>query len=156
MKQRLTVVLAGVLAVGISGGAWAAGSTSSSSTYGVADKLDKAETAIDAGKYQDAIPILEEVVRTDPANADAYNYLGFALRNLGDYAKSLTYYDKALELDPKHKGANEYLGELYLKLGQPDKAEAQLARLNEICTANCEEYVELKTAIESYRKSASN
>lgn len=156
MKQWLTVVLVGVLAIGISDGAWAAGSTSSSSTFGVADKLDKAERAINAGKYQDAIPILEEVVSTDPENADAYNYLGFALRNLGDYVRSKTYYDKALEIDPKHKGANEYLGELYLKLDQPDKAKAQLARLDEICTTNCDEYEELKTAIETYRKGATN
>ncbi len=67
-----------------------------------------------------------------------------------------TYYDQALTIDPKHKGANEYLGELYLKLGQLEKAEAQLARLDDICTFGCEEYDELKAAIETYKTGGNN
>jgi Flp pilus assembly protein TadD len=156
MRQWLTPVLAGVLAITFGTGAWAAGSTSSSSTRSVADRLDKAESAIDAGNYQDAIPVLEDVVETDPENASAYNLLGFAFRNLGDYDKSETYYDQALMIDPKHKGANEYLGELYLKLGQLEKAEAQLARLDDICTFGCEEYDDLKAAVETYKTSGNN
>ncbi len=150
MRQWLTPVLAGVLAITFATVAWAVGSTSSSSTQSVADGLDKAESAIDARNYQDAIPILEDVVETDPENANAYNLLGFTFRNLGDYGKSETYYDQALMIDPKHKGANEYLGELYLKLGQLEKAEAQLARLDDICTFGCEEYDDLKAANETY------
>ncbi len=156
MRQWLTPVLAGVLAITFTTEAWAVSSTSSSSTRSVADRLDKAESAIDAGDYQDAIPILEDVVETDPENANAYNLLGFAFRNLGDYGKSETYYDQALKIDPKHKGANEYLGELYLKLGHLEKAEAQLARLDDICTFGCEEYDELKAAIETYKTGGNN
>jgi tetratricopeptide (TPR) repeat protein len=151
MRQWLIPVLAGVLAITFAAGSWAAGSTSSSSTRSVADQLEKAESAIDAGNYQEAIPILEVVVETDPENADAYNYLGFAFRNLGDYGKSKSYYDQALMIDPNHKGANEYLGELYLKLDQLEKAEAQLARLDDICTFGCEEYNDLKAAIETHK-----
>ncbi len=81
MKQWLTPLLAGVLAITFATGAWAASSGSSSSTQSVADKLDKAESAIDARNYQDAIPILEDVVEADPENANAYNLLGFAFRN---------------------------------------------------------------------------
>ena len=54
-------------------------------------------------------------------------------------------------IDPNHKGANEYLGELYLKLDQLEKAEAQLARLDDICTFGCEEYNDLKAAIETHK-----
>ncbi len=156
MRQWLTPVLSGVLAISFATVAWAAGTTSSSPTRSVADRLDKAESAIDARNYQDAIPILEDVVETDPENASAYNLLGFAFRNLGDYGKSETYYDQALVIDPKHKGANEYLGELYLKLGQLEKAEAQLARLDDICTFGCEEYDDLKAAIETYKSGGNN
>jgi len=156
MKQWLTPLLAGVLAITFATGAWAASSGSSSSTQSVANKLDKAESAIDARNYQGAIPILEDVVETDPENANAYNLLGFAFRNLGDYGKSETYYDQALTIDPKHKGANEYLGELYLKLGQLEKAEAQLARLDDICFFSCEEYDDLKAAIETYKTGGNN
>ncbi len=156
MRQWLTPVLAGVLAVTFATDTWAASSTSSSSTRSVADSLEKAQSAIGAGNYQDAIPILEDVVETDPENASAYNLLGFAFRNLGDYGKSETYYGQALMIDPKHKGANEYLGELYLKLGQLEKAEAQLARLDDICTFGCEEYDDLKAAIEIYKTGGNN
>ena len=156
MKQWLTPLLAGVLAITFATGAWAASSDSSSSTQSVANKLDKAESAIDARNYQNAIPILEDVVEADPENANAYNLLGFAFRNLGDYGKSETYYDQALTIDPKHKGANEYLGELYLKLGQLEKAEAQLARLDDICFFSCEEYDDLKAAIETYKTGGNN
>jgi len=156
MKQWLIPVLAGILAITFATEAWAVGSSSSSSTRGVADKLDKATSAIDAGNYKDAIPILEDVAEADPKNANARNLLGFVFRNLGDYGKSKTYYDRALTIDPKHKGANEYLGELYLKLGQLEKAEAQLARLDDICTFGCEEYDELKAAIETYKTAGNN
>ena len=156
MRQWLTPVLAGVLAITFATVAWAAGSSSSSSSQSAADRLDKAKSAIDAGSYQDAIPILEDVVETDPENANAYNLLGFAFRNLDDYGKSETYYDQALTIDPKHKGANEYLGELYLKLGQLEKAEAQLARLDDICIFGCEEYDDLKAAIASYKTGVNN
>jgi tetratricopeptide (TPR) repeat protein len=156
MKPWLIPVLAGILTLGLATGAWAAGSSSSSSTRGVAGKIEKAQSAIDAGSYRDAIPILEDVVDTDPKNANAHNLLGFVFRNLGDYGKSAVYYDQALTIDPNHKGANEYLGELYLKLGQLKKAEAQLARLDDICTFGCSEYDDLKVAIETYKKGDNN
>ncbi len=156
MRQWLTPVLAGVVAITFAIGAWAVSSTSTSTTQSVADGLDKAESAIDAGNYQDAIPILEDVLEEDAENANAYNLLGFAFRNLGDYGKSEAYYDQALMIDPKHKGANEYLGELYLKLGQLEKAEAQLARLDDICIFGCEEYDDLKAAIASYKTGVNN
>ncbi len=58
MRRWLTPVLAGVLAITFATGAWAVGSTSSSSTRSVADSLEKAQSSIGAGNYQDAIPIL--------------------------------------------------------------------------------------------------
>ena len=156
MKQWLTPLLAGVLAISFATGAWAVGSSSSSTTQSAAGELDEAESAIDAGNYQDAIPLLEDALETDPENANAYNLLGFVFRNLGDYGKSQTYYDQALTIDPKHKGANEYLGELYLKLGELEKAEAQLARLDDICFFGCEAYDDLKAAIEAYKAGGDN
>ena len=130
----------------------AAGSSSSSSSQDTADKLDRAEEMIESGDYRDAIPVLQDIVDSED-NADAYNYLGFAYRNLGDYDRSRRYYDQALAIDPEHKGAREYLGELYLKLDQPERAQEQLARLDEICPYGCEEYDELAQAIEEYSQS---
>ncbi len=47
----------------------------------------------------------------DAGNADAWNYMGYACRKLGDMDNSFKHYDKALQLNPRYKGAHEYLGE---------------------------------------------
>lgn len=151
MATWIKGIMAALLTLGLASGAMAAGSSSSSTSQSAASKLDKAEDAIEAGDYQQAIPLLQDVIDADSDNADAYNYLGFAHRKLGNLEKSKRYYDQALAIDPDHKGANEYLGELYLRLGDLGKAEERLAKLDQVCTYGCEEYEELKAAIERYR-----
>jgi tetratricopeptide (TPR) repeat protein len=78
-----------------------------------------------------------------------YNLLGFSLRNLGDTKAAQTYYQKALDFNPEHKGALEYQGELFVKLGQFDKAQANLARLVKLCPQGCEEREDLEEAIKT-------
>lgn len=151
-KHALPAIVIALVAALPVAGALAAGSSSSSSSQDVAAKLDQAEGMIESGNAADAVPILENVLRSDADNADAHNYLGLAYRKLGEYDKSMQHYEEALAIDSEHKGAREYLGELYLKLDQPDKAEEQLARLDEICSYGCEEYDTLKSAIEEYRR----
>ena len=80
-------------------------------------------------------------------NADIYNLLAFSLRNLGDYDQSALYYRKALEYDADHKGALEYQGELFVKLGDMEKARQNLARLVTLCPQGCEELDDLREAI---------
>lgn len=107
--------------------------------------------ALKAGDYERALTELQKVVRTEPRNADAWNYIGFSHRRLKQFEQSLAAYQKALAIDPDHRGANEYLGELYLMTGQPDKARQQLAKLGSLCPRGCSEYDDLKKAIEAYR-----
>ena len=96
--------------------------------------------------------MLESVVKAEPRNADAWNYIGFSHRKLEQYDKALAAYNKALAIDPKHRGAREYLGELYLMTGNVAKAEAQLRKLDGICTFGCEEYDDLKAAIAKHKQ----
>ena len=110
--------------------------------------------AIDAQQYARAIPMLEDVVTRQPTNADAYNWLAYATRKNGDPARSIAIYQKALGLDPKHLGAHEYIGEAYLALDDLPKAKEHLARLNRLCLFSCEQYRDLKKAVEAYEKSA--
>ena len=100
--------------------------------------LASAQQKIDAGDYRGAIPILTDIIKADPNNADALNLMGFSLRKTGQTDLALQYYNKALSLMPKHLGANEYLGELYVELGQMDKAKERLAVLQAAC-GNCEQ-----------------
>ena len=87
-----------------------------------------------------------------PDDADLLNLYAFSQRKLNKFDIALENYQKALQIDPEHRGANEYLGELYLILDQPDKAEERLEVLDRECFFGCEEYDELKQAIEDYRK----
>ncbi len=111
----------------------------------------QAEKLIKDGKYADAIPLLNKAVKANPKSADAYNYLGYSHRQLGQFEAAMEHYNTALSLQPKHLGANEYLGELYLQLGELDKAEEHLAVLDKECFFGCEEYSDLKEAITEYK-----
>lgn len=113
--------------------------------------FDQAVYFIKAEKYDEAIPLLKQVVADNPKDADAWNYLGFASRKLGRKEEALGYYQKALAIDPKHKGAHEYLGELYLQMDDLPKAEAELATLKTLCPAGCEEVEELEANIAEYK-----
>jgi len=109
--------------------------------------------AIDAKDFARAITLLDVVVQRTPDDADAWNQLAYATRKSGDPAKSIPLYQKALALDPRHTGAHEYIGEAYLALGDLAKAKEHLARLNRICLFSCEEYRDLKKAVQAYEKS---
>ena len=109
--------------------------------------------AIKANEYAKAIPLLQGVVSRDDKNADAYNWLAYATRKNGDPRASIPIYQKALAIDPKHKGAHEYIGEAYLMLGDLAKAKEHLKTLDSLCFITCEEYRDLKRAVQAYEKS---
>ena len=113
-----------------------------------------AKEMVEDGKYAEAIPLLEKVVSADQKNADAFNYLGYSNRKLGNHDDALAHYQTALELEPRHRGANEYLGELYLTLGDLEKAEERLEVLDGACFFGCDEYTALKNAIADYKARA--
>jgi len=112
----------------------------------------QAVQAIQAGQFKTAIPLLEGVVARDDRNADAYNWLAYAVRKDGDPARAIPIYQKALALDPRHRGAHEYIGEAYLMVGDLASARQHLARLDSLCFFSCEEYRDLKKAIEAFER----
>jgi tetratricopeptide (TPR) repeat protein len=109
--------------------------------------------AIDAKEFARAIPMLEGVVKREPTNADAYNWLAYATRRNGDPKAAIPIYQKALAIDPTHRGAHEYIGEAYLALDDLARAKEHLKRLDTLCFFSCEQYRDLKKAIEAYEKS---
>lgn len=147
----LTLALVGALVGTLaSGSAYAMGSDSDSKKP-MDPNYSAAKQLIEDGKYAEAIPLLEKVVASDDQNADAFNYLGYSNRKLGNHDAALTNYQKALAIEPRHRGANEYLGELYLTLGDLEKAEERLDVLDGACFFGCDEYTELKNAIADYK-----
>jgi tetratricopeptide (TPR) repeat protein len=105
-------------------------------------KADKAQQAAaeatDAGKkdkaaheahdaYAAALVKFTEAVGLDPTLHEAWNYVGYTNRKLGNYDDALAAYDKALAIKPGYPDALEYRGEAYLGLGRiPDAQQAYL------------------------------
>ena len=109
--------------------------------------LADARADISAKNWKKAIADLTAIVKANPSSADAYNLLGYSYRNSGNYDRAGQAYTKALKLNPKHTGALEYQGVLFIKLGQKDKAQANLDKIKAICGTTCEEYTDLAKAI---------
>lgn len=155
MSKRLRLIGVMAVAAGLAlplGAALAAGSFSSSTPMQARDtRFIEAEHAVQAKEWNKAVNLLERVVADSPRDADAYNYLGYSQRKLGQRDKALASYTRALELDPNHRGANEYLGELYLDMKNLPKAEERLTRLSQICGPRCEEYRDLREQIEKFK-----
>jgi tetratricopeptide (TPR) repeat protein len=111
-----------------------------------APDLASVRAKIKAKDYKGALAELTPMLATNQ-HADVYNLMGFSLRKTGDYKQAYTFYKKALDFDPQHKGALEYLGELYVETGQVEKAKENVALLQKICPAGCEELEDLQEAI---------
>lgn len=115
--------------------------------------LTKVRAAIKVKNYDAALHELQGmVVNVNDQTPDVYSLMGFVLRKSGDRPQAMTYYRKALDADPTHRGALEYQGELYVELGQIDKAKENLAKLDRLCLFGCEEKNDLKQAIEHASK----
>lgn len=134
------------------GNVMAAGTSSTKTSRSrVSPEFKAGKKAVKKGDFQSAISYLTKALEKDPNNADTQNLLGYSYRKLGDTEKAFKHYEIALKINPKHRGANEYLGELYLETGQLAKAEERLEVLDKACTWGCEEYDDLKEAIEKYK-----
>jgi tetratricopeptide (TPR) repeat protein len=113
--------------------------------------LAPVEDLIDDEKYEDAIVELQRMLKETPEDADVLNLLAYSQRKSQQLDEAMVNYQKALNIDPKHRRANEYLGELYLQLGQLDKAQERLQVLDKACFFGCKEFDKLEKAIETYR-----
>ena len=109
--------------------------------------------AIEGKDFKSAVGNLTKAVQENPNDADAHTMLGYSYRKLGTFDKSMEHYQKALRIDSNHRSTYEYLGELYLDMNQPGNAKKQLEALKKVCPlfGRCEEYDDLKLAIDRYK-----
>src|SRR5437867_9914033 len=96
-----------------------------------------------AKDWKTAVEAFHGAIALHPAFPEAWNELGFALRNQGRYPESLQAYDEALRLRPDFPEALEYLGEAYVKLGRLDDARRVLDRLRPLDRARAQELAEI-------------
>jgi Flp pilus assembly protein TadD len=115
--------------------------------------LTEARASIKAEKFDQAINQLQSA--NEIKSADWNNLMGYSLRKKQppDLVGAEKYYQAALKIDPNHQGALEYYGKLKLLNNDLPGAEAFLARLDKICFFGCEEYSDLKAAVQKYKSS---
>ena len=105
--------------------------------------------ALAAESWGAAIKALDLATLRDPSSADIQTYIGYAHARLGQLGPAMGHYQRALMLNPRHRSVRTHLGELFLMLGEPLKAQKQLAALREICLIPCEETAYLESVIGS-------
>lgn len=125
---------------------FAAGSDDGSSNTAAVGSYSDAKALAYKGKYAEARDMLKGITAAEPANADAWNMLGYSNRKLGDLKAASKAYAKALKINPGHLGALEYQGEMFIQMGDAEKAKANLVALQGLC-GNCEELQDLQKAM---------
>jgi Flp pilus assembly protein TadD len=105
---------------------------------------------VEAKDWKRAVAAFERATSNDAKSADAWNMLGYSRRWAGDLPGAFAAYDRALAIDPKHRGAHSYLGVAYLRSNDLPKAQAQLIKLDALCSKSCDEYKQLADAIAKY------
>jgi Flp pilus assembly protein TadD len=109
------------------------------------DRADYAYTLAKAGRYEEALSVLDTMKNAN--TAEALNYRGYATRQLGRTDEGIHYYLQSVALDPHYPKVREYLGEAYVIKGQMSLAKDQLATIKKLCGTKCEEYRDLSRAI---------
>ena len=142
MRSALVCLLSAWLSLNI---VWAA---NLGATAPAGSDLAQAQKQIAQKDWKSAVVTLEKYTKANPTDAEGFNLLGYSLRNVKRYPEAIQNYQEALRLDPKHRGAHEYLGQAYVHTKELDKARALLSNLEKICGTTCEEYQDLKKAID--------
>jgi tetratricopeptide (TPR) repeat protein len=151
MIQRLAVLALAIgLALGLARGSGLADPTSpaveerrqSVPTADADSEYDRGMRARVARDWVTAADAFRGAIGMRAAFPDAWNELGFALRQQGRYAESLDAYGEALRQRPDFPEALEYLGEAYVKLGRLDDARRVLERLRGLDAGRAAELAE--------------
>jgi tetratricopeptide (TPR) repeat protein len=137
---------------GVGGRSFESGIRSDAVTYDPVAEYNKGMAALQAGKYQDANRDFDHALRADPKNAETLRAKGQAQASGGDLKGAVRSYDKSLAIDPTQVGARRDYALVLLKLGQADKAQAQLAQLkmqSDACGGSCPNASNLKAAMDA-------
>jgi tetratricopeptide (TPR) repeat protein len=146
-QHRTTIAAVVIAMIASSTLAFAAGTATNTSAPDLTSVRAKVKAKDFTGAITELVPLIES-----NQHADVYNYYAFSLRKTGDLTNAALYYRKALDFDANHLGALEYQGELFVELGQIEKAKANLAKLVLLCPKGCEEREDLEATIKQAPK----
>jgi tetratricopeptide (TPR) repeat protein len=97
-------------------------------------------------KYQEAIAPLQQAIRLNPDDSEAYYLLGKSDAALNRIAAARAEFERAIHLDPLNAGAHYQLGRIYTQLGDTVKAREMAERTRQIIQAQREKGLEAQRA----------
>ena len=105
------------------------------------------EAFLAAGKFDQAEDALEASLAVDPRNRWAFVDLARVAEKQRLFGKAIRMANKALLLEPNDPDAIAVQGEAMVELGATARAQANLQKLQTICTKGCPQLTQLSTAI---------
>jgi len=100
--------------------------------------LSRAKLLMDAKNYQAAVKDLEQVLKTQPDNAEAYLYLGNIQFYQRRYQNALAFYEKGLETGTTISAFYHQRGMTYFYLNMFDESRADLEKAIEMNKENAD------------------
>jgi tetratricopeptide (TPR) repeat protein len=154
---RLTLMTAALLAgatalVANPGGSGDSSPSMSAPDYDPAAEYRTGIEALQAQRYQEAKRAFERVLKVAPGDANTNYLAGLASAGLNDLKASRKYYERALRADKEMIPVRRELGLTYARLGEKEKADAQLAALKAMqdkCAGACAKAADIGTAIQA-------
>lgn len=147
----LSCLAGGALAAGGGGGGGGGGDMGASGPqYDPVAEYQKGIAALQASKWKEAERAFGHVTEAAPKAPEGWFFLGFSRAGQGDFKGARKAYEKAARLKPDDIDTRRELAITFLKLGEGDKATAELATLKTreaACAGKCPESAALKTAV---------
>lgn len=109
--------------------------------------VEQARGLTTAGRYNEAIDLLETALAVDPGNRGAYIALGRVAQAQRLPGKAIRLYADALRLEPNDVNALAGQGEAYVQRGAVDRARGNLDRVRQLCAAPCAQADQLAAVI---------
>ena len=127
--------------------------SASGCTETVAKLNEKAQNALNAKQYDQAITFSKRAVERDPGNVRAHFLLGMGYRAKGMVDEAISEYNKSLETNPNNLLALCSLGDAYLAKGMLDEAITVSKRTVQLDPENSSGHYNLGIA---YKKQGKN
>ncbi|MGL4541991.1 MAG: tetratricopeptide repeat protein, partial [Polymorphobacter sp.] len=151
---RIALIAAAVAApahaAGGGGGGFSSAPSDSAAQYDPAADYAKGAEALKAGDYKAADKAFRKVLAATPKDANALYMSGLAKAGEGDLKGAAKAYEKALKVDPAMIAARRDHAMTLYKLGDAEKAGAELATLRAqavTCADACAQAADLKAAV---------
>ena len=94
--------------------------------------LDKAKSSMSNKDYEKAIIDLKNALQIEPKNSEVVYLLGSVLENQDKFEAAYKHFLRAVEYDEKNIDARFHLARVYIQTLQVDKAEEEIAQIENI------------------------